>query len=155
MPVTFESVRFGTVEVAEQQVYEFPFGLIGLGGTRYAVLETNAGSGFFWLHCVEDPALALPIVRPALFFPDFGLEIAAADRERIAVPDPDAADLYVTVRAASDPMQTTANLRAPILLWEGRGYQVLNEHQPAPLQAPLFELAEEPAGQTVGSADAA
>ena len=51
------------MEVAEDEVLEFPFGLIGLGGARYALLDRNPGSGFLWLHCVEDAALALPVVR--------------------------------------------------------------------------------------------
>ena len=62
MSVTFESVRFGTVEVPEEEVIEFPHGLIGLGGHRWALLDRNPGTGFLWLHCVEDPALALPVV---------------------------------------------------------------------------------------------
>jgi flagellar assembly factor FliW len=86
-----------------------------------------------------------------VFFPDFELEISAIDRERTGLHDASGARLFVTVRAAPDPMQTTANLRAPIVVLDGRGYQVLNEHEPAPLQAPLFELAEEPVG-SAGSA---
>lgn len=155
MSVKFESVRFGTVEVDEQEVIEFPLGLIGLGGQRYALLDSNPGGGFLWLHSVEDPALALPIVSPMLFFTDFELEISSIDRERTGLDDLTDARLFVTVRAAPDPMQSTANLRAPIVICDGRGYQVLNEHEPAPLQAPLFELAEPPKGQPVGSPEAA
>lgn len=152
MTVTFQSLRFGTVQAPEEDVIEFPFGLVGLGGRRYAILEH--GGGFYWLHSVEDPALALPIVRPGLYFPDFALKITPIDRERVGFGEEEVSDLYVTVRAAPDPLETTANLRAPIVLHEGRGYQVLNDHEPAPLQAPLFELAEQPA-QPVSSADAA
>ncbi len=50
MSVTFESIRFGTVEIQEEDVIEFPFGLIGLGGLRYALLDRNPGTGFLWLH---------------------------------------------------------------------------------------------------------
>jgi flagellar assembly factor FliW len=159
MPMTFQSVRFGSVEVPDDAVLEFPFGLIGLGGLSYAIVEPNVGSGFFWLHSTEDPALALPIVKPDVFFPDFALEMSETDRERTGIEDPESAPMYVTVRAAPDPMQTTANLRAPIVIRDGKGFQVLNEHDPAPLQAPLFELAaqpaKEPAAQAVASADAA
>jgi len=155
MPVTFQSVRFGAVEIPEQEVLEFPHGLIGLGGERYAILDRNPGSGFFWLHCIEDPALALPIVRPGMFFPEFVLRMSEDDAQLTGLTDPAAAEVYVTVRAAPDPLQTTANLRAPIVIVGGRGFQVLNEHEPAPLQAHLFELAEQPSGQAVGSADAA
>ena len=49
----------------------------------------------------------------------------------------------MTVRATPDPLDITANLRAPLLIRDGRGYQVLNTHEDAPLQAPLFALSAE------------
>jgi flagellar assembly factor FliW len=153
MPVKFQSLRFGAVEAPEEDLLEFPFGLVGLDGNRYAIIEH--GGGFYWLHSVEDPALALPIVRPALYFPDFALQINPMDRERVGFTEAEVSDLYVTVRAAPNPLETTANLRAPIVIHDGKGYQVLNDHDPAPLQAPLFELAEQPGKQPVHSADAA
>jgi flagellar assembly factor FliW len=142
MPVTFDSVRFGPVEIADGEVIEFPKGLIGLGGRRYALLDRNPGTGFLWLHCVEDPALALPVVGPELFFPDFQLVLDAEEAAAIELEDPEAAEVYVTVRAMPNPLETTANLRAPLVVHGGRGFQVLNEAEGAELQAPLFELAE-------------
>jgi flagellar assembly factor FliW len=158
--ITFESVRFGTVEVAEQQVLEFPLGLIGLGGLRYALLDRNPGTGFYWLHSVEDPALALPVVRPHLLFPDYAFDMVDEDHERTGIPDGATVDLYVTVRAT--PQEATANLKAPIVVFEGKGFQVINGSQDAPLQAPLFRLGSEPqpaaaphVGAQAGAADAA
>ncbi len=46
----------------------------------------------------------------------------------------------MTVRAAPNPLDITANLRAPLLILDGRGYQVINTNEEAPLQAPLFAL---------------
>jgi flagellar assembly factor FliW len=140
MPVTFQSVRFGTVEIQPQDVIEFPFGLIGLGGLRYALIDRNPGTGFLWLHSVDDPALALPVVSPHLFFSDFRLDIAAEDRERCSLDDQSPVALYVTVRATPNPLDITANLRAPMVICHGRGYQVINTNEDAPLQAPLFAL---------------
>lgn len=155
MSLKFESVRFGEIEVPEEDAIEFPFGLIGLGGLRYALLDRNPGTGFLWLHAVEDPALALPVVDPAQFFSDFALLLTHDDQETIGIEDPAAARILVTVRAAPNPLDITANLRAPLVIHEGRGYQVLNADEQAPLQAPLFtiELSQQ-AGQTQ-SADAA
>jgi flagellar assembly factor FliW len=146
--VTFQSIRFGTVEIAAEDVIEFPFGLIGLGGLQYALIDRNPGSGFLWLHAVDNPALALPVVSPSQFFSAFSLEIAAEDRERTGIDDATGAELYVTVRATPNPMDITANLRAPLLIKDGRGYQVINTNEDAALQAPLFEL---PAQERIAS----
>ncbi len=143
MSVTFQSIRFGTVEIAPEEVIEFPFGLIGLGGLRYALIDRNPGTGFLWLHSVDEPTLALPVVSPYQFFSTFSLQIAAEDRERTGIEDTTAAKLYVTVRATPNPLDITANLRAPLVIHEGRGYQVINTNDNAPLQAPLFTLSEQ------------
>jgi flagellar assembly factor FliW len=136
--VTVESSRFGTLEVPAAEAIEFPLGLIGLGGLRYALLDRNPGSGFRWLHSLDDPHLALPVVDPRQFFRAFALELSAEDRERIGAPDPAAAQVYVTVRAAPNPADTLVNLRAPLVVWERRGHQVLNTAPGAELRVPLF-----------------
>jgi flagellar assembly factor FliW len=140
MSVTFQSIRFGAVEIEAEDVIEFPFGLIGLGGLRHALIDRNPGTGFRWLHAVDNPALALPVVSPYQFFSSFSLRIAAEDRERTGIQDAAAAQLYVTVRATPNPLDITANLRAPLLIQDGRGYQVINTDEDATLQAPLFAL---------------
>jgi flagellar assembly factor FliW len=141
MSVTFKSIRFGTVEIDAQDVIEFPFGLVGLGGLRYALIDRNPGTGFLWLHEIDNPALALPVVSPHRFFANFTLEIAPEDQERTGIQDATGALLYVTVRATPNPLDITANLRAPLVIRDGNGYQVINTHEDAPLQAPLFTLA--------------
>jgi flagellar assembly factor FliW len=155
MAVTFESIRFGAVEIEDDQVIEFPLGLIGLGGLRYALIDRNPGTGFLWLHSLEDSALALPVVPPQIFFADFTFTLSEEDRERTGINDPAAADLYVTVRATPDPLDITANLRAPLVIHERRGYQIINLSDDAPLQAPLFTMAEPQVATPVRSADAA
>jgi flagellar assembly factor FliW len=139
---TIESSRFGTIQVTAEEVIEFPLGLIGLEGSRYTLLDRNPGSGILWLHSLERPDLALPVLDPRPFFPSFELSLSEEDRERIGAPDP-AARLYVTMRAAPDPADVVVNLRAPLIVHDGRGHQVLNAAPGADLQAPLF-----PAGQS-------
>jgi flagellar assembly factor FliW len=141
---TVESTRFGTLEIPEEAVIEFPLGLIGLGGLRYTLLDRNPGSGFMWLHSLEDPGLALPVVDPRRFFAPFTLQLTVEDHERVGAEDPEAAQLYVTVRTAPDPAEIVVNLRAPLIVWQGRGHQVLNTAPGAELRVPLFA----PAGPT-------
>ena len=136
--LTFESSRFGTLEIQSEAVIEFPAGLIGLGGARYALLSADDKSPFAWLQSIDDPDLALPITNPWLFFTDFAVDIDEAEAGRIGVEDPSTVDVWVTVRAAAELEGFTANLRAPILVSNGRGFQVINESKDAAVRAPLF-----------------
>ena len=137
-----ESSRFGPLQVEPQDVIEFPLGMIGLPGHRYTLLDRNPDSGFLWLHSLDEPALALPVVDPRRFFKNLALAFGDEDLERVGVSDLDAAAVYVTVRAAKDPADIVVNLRAPIVVWEQVGHQVLNIGPGASLQAPLFAAAE-------------
>lgn len=152
-----ESTRFGRLQIAPEDVLDFPRGLIGLGGQRYTLLDRNPGTGFLWLHCIDFPDLALPVVDPRRFFANYQLEIGDEERQRVGAEHLDRAAQYVTVRTAPKLADVVVNLRAPIVVWEGRGHQVLNTAPGAELQVPLFAPAD-PSGAAVvegGSAAAA
>jgi flagellar assembly factor FliW len=138
MTQILKSTRFGDVELADDAVVEFPNGLIGLRGTRYALVPHGDDGTFVWLHSMEDPDLALPLTRPWNFFADYEVELSDSEAERIGVSDPSQADVYVTVRAGGAAEDFTANLRAPIVIAGGRGFQVINDAGDPPVRAPLF-----------------
>ena len=139
--LTLESTRFGSVEIDHNAVIEFPHGLIGLGGSRYAIVATTPDAPFAWLHSVDDPDVALPVTTPWLHFADYAVDLSDADTERIGTSDPSAVDVWVTVRAAEELSGFSCNLRAPIVISNGRGHQVINEAPDAPVRAPLFPEA--------------
>jgi flagellar assembly factor FliW len=146
MSHTIESTRFGTLEIPSAAVLEFPNGLIGLGGSRYALVAKEEDSVFLWLHSLDDPSIALPVVNPWRFFGKYAVELSDAEAERIGVSDPEEADVYVTVTAAEQVEDFSANLRAPILVSAGKGHQVINEASDAEVRMPLFaEVAVEAA----------
>jgi flagellar assembly factor FliW len=140
--VTVESSRFGTLEIEEGAIIEFPAGLIGLGGRRWAVVSKDPNGPFAWLHSLEDPALALPITNPWDFFADYEVELSDTDTDRVDAGD---VAVWVTVRAGSELGDFSANLRAPILISGGQGFQVINEASPAPVRAALFPEAKQAA----------
>jgi flagellar assembly factor FliW len=137
--VTVESSRFGTLEIEAGAIIEFPAGLIGLGGRRWAVVTNDPESAFQWLHSLDDASLALPVTNPWAFFADYEVELSDADSERFT--DDDLA-VWVTVRAGNELADFSANLRAPIVVSKGQGFQVINEAANAPVRAPLFPDAE-------------
>lgn len=130
------SSRFGPIDVPDDAVVDFPGGLVGLGGNRYALLARGAGGPFLWLQSLDDPNLALPIVNPWDHFPDYSLELAPADAERLGSGAGRDAALYVTVRAGEGG-RFSANLRAPILIVGSTGHQVINQAADADVRAPL------------------
>ena len=139
MAVTLHSSRFGVLEIPDEAVIEFPSGLIGLGGTRYALLARNEDSAFVWLHSLDDPELAIPVTNPFRFFASFEVELDDVEADRIGICDDDDTAVYVTVRAADALEDFSANLYAPILISGGRGHQVINQSADAPVRAPLFQ----------------
>jgi flagellar assembly factor FliW len=139
MAVTLHSTRFGVLEIPDEAVIEFPSGLIGLGGNRYALLARNEDSAFVWLHSMEDPDLAVPVTNPFRFFADFEVELSDDEAARLGLTEADDPAVYVTVRATDSLEGFSANLYAPILISGGHGHQVINQSANAPVRAPLFE----------------
>jgi flagellar assembly factor FliW len=138
MTQTLKSTRFGDVELPDEAVVEFESGLIGLPGRRWALLPHGPDGVFVWLHSMDDPDLALPLTKPWSFFPRYEVELSDSEAERIGVRDPAEAEVWVTVRAAEQAENFSANLRAPIIISSGRGFQVINDADDAPVRAPLF-----------------
>lgn len=136
--LTITSSRFGQVSIDPGTIIEFPHGLIGLGGRRYALLQTREDSVFMWLQSLDDEELALPVINPHDVFSNFEVEIADADAAELQLSEDTDARVYVTVRATEDFTQSTANLKAPILVVDRQGFQVINQAAGCDLRAPLF-----------------
>jgi flagellar assembly factor FliW len=149
---TVESSRFGSVEIAPESIVEFPDGLIGLGGSRFALISTGSASPFLWLQSLENPALALPVTNPHRFFSEFTVELNEGEAERIGLDDGTPADVYVTVTASPELAEFTANLKAPILIRDGRAHQVINQAEGATVRVQLFPDGEHGAGRSGGEA---
>ena len=145
-----DSSRFGPIEIPEEKVITLPQGLIGLPGTKYALVARDENSPFLWLHSVEDGGLALPVTNPWLFFPEYEVRISDEDAEQLGLEGPEQADILCVVRAAEDIGDFTVNLLSPIVLHAAKriGKQVINEVG-YDVRMPLFaEVALAQAGAT-------
>lgn len=148
MAATLQTSRFGEIAIDPEQIVTFPAGLIGLGGSRYVLLTRTPDAAFSWLQSLDDPGLAIPVTDPWRFFDEYIVELTDADAERVGIEDaPEQSAVWVTVRAAAALEDFCANLRAPILIVEGVGHQVINQAAPAPVRAPLFSGLQEESPQ--------
>ena len=66
------------------------------------------------------------------------MELGDDDASRLGFDGESSVDVYVTVRAAPVLAEFTANLKAPILIRDGRAHQVINQAPGAVLRAQLF-----------------
>lgn len=148
MAIKLQTSHFGEIQVSPEEIIEFPAGLIGLGGTRYVIVTRTPDAAFSWLQSMDDGELAIPVTDPWRFFDDFVVELADADADRVGIEDAlDQAAIWVTVRAAAELDDFCANLRAPIVVVDGTGHQVINQASPAPVRAPLFSGLQEESTQ--------
>jgi flagellar assembly factor FliW len=135
-----DSTRFGRIEIREDAVIDFPDGLIGLGGTRYALLARDERAVFYWLHSIDDPSLAVPVTVPWQFFTDYEILLSDDDAASLRMDRPEQADIFCVVRATDELGDFTINLRGPIVIHAQRriGRQIINGTGDYGVREPLF-----------------
>jgi flagellar assembly factor FliW len=110
--------------------FSFPTGIPGFPLAREFVFEPVEGlSPFMRMVCLNQDNLAFIVVPPGRFFPDYTIEVAEADAERLGLKRPEDAVVLVVVTARKGE-EPTANLLGPLVLNPalGRGAQVV-QHQ--------------------------
>jgi flagellar assembly factor FliW len=91
-----ESPVFGTVELAEDKIIEFPEGLPGFEACkRFALVHEEGSSLVLLLHSVDDPAVVLSLTTPETFGVHY--EFTLSDDEVAALQLAKPEDALVTV----------------------------------------------------------
>ena len=114
-----ETSQFGTIQIAEDKIITMPAGMPGFPGRRrFVILEREETLPFYWYQCVDDPDLALVIMDPYLFKPDYSVDLNPALKEMSWEADGrDSLRLYVVVNASEGvPEKITANLIGPLVI---------------------------------------
>lgn len=119
--VSIDSHRFGTIEVDEKSLFEFPDGLLGLEeSTRSLVLVEQEDTPYFWLHSTTDPEVAFVVTDPWAFWPDYDIVIPDEVEEELGLTGPEDVGVMVlvSVRPAPDggSPTVTANLLGPLVV---------------------------------------
>lgn len=117
MEQTLQSTRFGSIEVPEAVVVEFPEGLMGMHHlTRFAIVEPAvATSPFRFMLSLDDAEVGFGIADPSRLFANYEVDYNA-EREVLGLEADEEAKLYVMLTIGENPTRTTANLLAPLLL---------------------------------------
>jgi flagellar assembly factor FliW len=129
--------RFGRIDVAAGDVIKFPSGLPGLEDCReWALLADATNDALGWLQSTTRGDVALAVVSPRRFVPDYQVRIPRSELTPLDISDIRQAQIVVVVGTTGTAL--TLNLKAPIVInLEGRtGRQVVASGE-LPLQYEL------------------
>lgn len=118
--------RFGTIQALASDILLFEQGLIGLGHCRrWIVLADSQNPALAWLQCLDDLEIALGVVSPQRFVPDYQFRATKQDVEPLGLTN--ARDAHVMVIVSRHAEGLSLNLRAPLVINVelGRGRQVV------------------------------
>ena len=131
------TTRFGAVQLESDDIFLFANGLIGIEECRRWVLLADINNDSIgWLQSATHPDIALAVVSPRRFVPDYKLRISAAQLANLELDDLDRAFILMVV--AKNDGRLTMNLKAPLLINLDRriGRQVVTSDE-QPLQHAL------------------
>ncbi len=109
------TTRFGRIEVASADQLSFPAGILGFDDCRDWVLLADAeNDALGWLQCLARREIALAVVSPRRFVPDYQLRVARREMAPLEMADPRLAQVLVIASKSERGM--TLNLKAPIVV---------------------------------------
>lgn len=107
--------RFGQLEVNAERLITFPEGILGFPAqSEYALIQTGADSGFYWLQSVGTADLAFVVCDPRLFVADYQVPVKLEDLEGIELSSVQHAQVFVIVNKVGDLL--TGNLQGPLVV---------------------------------------
>lgn len=112
------TTRFGEIDVEDDLMITMPGGIIGFERCRrFIVLHFDGNSPFRWFQCIDDGAVAFPIIDPWDFNPDYAPSISDADAVQLQI-DHDTPKLVFAIVTIPrhDPRRVTANLLGPLVI---------------------------------------
>lgn len=120
------TTRFGPIEFEPEDVIRFPEGILGLPGCRdWLLLADQRNPTVAWLQSVDRPEVALCVVSPRRFVPDYQVRLPRRELEPLELTDLQSAEVLVIVSRTAGYI--TLNLKAPLIfnLQRGLGRQVV------------------------------
>ena len=112
-----ESTRFGTLEVSEEELLQFPHGLPGFQEEKcFAFFPYQPESPFAFLQSVTTPELAFVVIDPFAFFPDYVFKLEDSVVEEMELSGENLPQIFTIVRVTDKLDEMTTNLLAPIVV---------------------------------------
>ncbi|HBT20194.1 MAG TPA: flagellar assembly protein FliW [Peptococcaceae bacterium] len=142
-----ETSRFGCIEVDEDKIIYFPWGIPGFEDLKkYFLVPVNENPFFTWLQSFDDPNVAFLLVDPFLFFEGYEVELTEDVKKELEIEDrKDIIIQAVTNIPKTGVENATANLVGPIVINVRKrlGRQVILQDVPYGIKHLLFPKKKE------------
>jgi flagellar assembly factor FliW len=113
--MNINTTRFGHVTIDEGDVLTFVDGLIGMEQCRrWVLLADSQNNSLGWMQSLERPDLALAVVCPQRFVPEYQVHVARRDVQPLGLGTPEEAQVLVIVSQSSGTL--ALNLKAPLVI---------------------------------------
>ncbi|KAA3615501.1 MAG: flagellar assembly protein FliW [Calditrichaeota bacterium] len=114
---TLEHKRLGEITYRDEDIITLPQGLLGFEKRKnYVVIDREDYYPFVWMINTDDPNTSFVMVNPLLFHQEYNPNVTKRDLNEIEIDNPQSLLMYVIITLKPDASQSTANLRAPILI---------------------------------------
>ena len=126
--------QFGELEFEDENVVQFPDGIIGFESfARYVLVNDERTEPFRWLVSVESDDLSFPLLDPSLLLPAYTQ----------GATDDGTKEVWVVAAINRVVEKSTVNLRSPIVIDRQtlKGFQIILDDENLPLQFPLVPAA--------------
>jgi flagellar assembly factor FliW len=115
--MVIQTSRFGSVSLNNDDVIDFPEGILGFSTLRQFVLLDDPNDEIFaWLQSCEVPQIAFPVLEPELFTQAYDIALTRHDLESLGLGKQEKFRAFSIITIPDDPTQMTANLKAPVVI---------------------------------------
>jgi flagellar assembly factor FliW len=143
-----ETKFFGTVDIEDEKIIEFPMGIIGFENLKKFALiydsEREERSRISWLQSMEEPLMVLPVINPIDITENYNPVIEDELMKIIGDPADEDVLIFTSMSIPSDLTKMTANFKAPFIIntVDRKAMQVIVENEDYPVKYNVYEAIE-------------
>lgn len=148
--------NFGVIDISDDKIITFDNGIIGFEDyKKYTLIydadsQEKSDSAIMWLQSMDEPTLALPILKPMYVRPDYD-PVVDSELLRCLGDNINDEDLlvFVTITVPTDITKMTCNLKAPIVIDSEtlKGVQLIVDNEDYLVRYPIYDYLKAQSGK--------
>jgi flagellar assembly factor FliW len=108
--------KIGTLQIQEEDIIQFPTGILGFADIHRYVLVEQEESFFSFLQSVDEPALTFVVMIPELVCCEYSVKLNEEQIELLQFDSPEDGKVYAIVTVPENVAEMTVNLQAPVVI---------------------------------------